>query len=112
MIELFTKLKEEKRKSIKIKSDNVPYWHSDGITELVDYITNNFDKFYVNIFDVEYAVINDIFDDEYVKVFDIEIYMNQETYDYINNNYKRVLQKYDKKIFDISYIKLFNNNER
>ncbi len=108
MIELFTTLKERRKKPIKIKSENISYWQSDSINELVDFIRENLDDFYIDVFHVEYAKVDDIFEDEYVKRFDIELYTSQEIYDFISDNYSRVLKKYDKRIIDATYVKLLN----
>ena len=99
MIELFSLINNKRSKSIKIKCDSLSYWRSDRPTELVNYISNNIDKFCVEKFHVEPGYV---YDDDYVKAFDIELYMDNEMYDHLMTKFQGTIAQYNKDIVDIS----------
>lgn len=99
MVELFSIITKDRSNSINIQCDNLSYWRSDRPTELIEYLTNNIDDYYVEKFDVDYS---HVFDNKYVRSFDIEIHMSKTTYDNLMNKFQGTIAQYNKNIVDIS----------
>lgn len=98
MIELFSIINNDRSKSIKIKCNSLSYWRSDRPTELINYISDNIEKFCVEKFYVEPGYV---YDDDYVKAFDIELYMSDETYKKMMEKFQGTIAKYNKDIVDV-----------
>lgn len=105
MIELFSLVKSQREKSIKIKCDNVLYWRSESrkINELIDYIKAHENKFFVDKMDITYA--RDCADERYVKSFDLSIWTDTDTYNFLKDKYGSLFEKYCKHIIKLDDIK-------
>lgn len=107
MIELFNLIKKARAKTIKVKCNKVAYWKSEaeGIYDFVKYIEDNIDKFCVDVMEVGHGV--DMFSEPVIQSFDIVVHTDTETYAYIEKNFSRILDKYDKYIINLNDIRLF-----
>lgn len=118
MIELIALIKDKRERTLKIKCEHVSYWSSRQISEMIEYMKNNIDKYCIDIFKVDYYSKTEYeFEAEYytgfelrtgtfslgncaipnrIKSFDIEVHMNMEEYEYLKDNYNDLIEKYYK----------------
>ena len=88
-----------------MESEKVTYWASDSdkIKELIDYIQNNKDLFYVeNLSFTSHMVL----DNSYINAFKIDVSTDEKTYEYLSLKYIRLFNKYHARNINISYLKL------
>ena len=106
MIELFNLIKKARAKTIKVKCEKVAYWKSEteGIYDFVKYIEDNIDKFCIDVMEVGHGV--DMFSEPIIQSFDIVVHTDTETYTYIEKNFGRILDKYDKYIINLNDVRL------
>lgn len=96
MIELFDFIKKNTSHLIKVKASRISYWRSNTTNNFIQYLEDNINKIIVDKYDIEYGKV---FDDTYIKSFDIECKVPNEIYDYLQNNYARIFNVYNKNKF-------------
>ena len=107
MIELFNLIKKQREKSIKIKCDKVSYWRSESekVNDFIEYVKTNINKFCIDKMEVVYdeSAMNEI----YVRSFDLILWTDKETYDYLNNDYDFLFEKYDRYTINLDDFKFY-----
>lgn len=100
LIEILNVIKDRTKYRIQLKAERSPFYRSDKISSLLDYIEKNSDRFIKEIYEITYDTRKSY---EYVKSFQLDLLTDCETYNYVKENYRSLLERYDKDTIFISY---------
>ena len=100
LIEILNVIKDRTEYRIQLKAERSPFYRSDKISNLLDYIEENSDRFIKETYEITYDTRKSY---EYIKSFQLDLLTDCETYNYVKENYRSLLEHYNKDTIFISY---------
>ncbi len=109
MVELFNIIKQQKSFRLQIHCNNLSFFRCDSPTDLIEYLENHLDYYIIEHFDVTRSIKDLEAIDvsvSYISSFNIDLFMSEEDYNFINENYHRTIVKYDFSPIDLNKYRL------
>ena len=100
LIEILNVIKDRTEYRIQLKAERLPFYRSDKILSLLDYIEENSNRFIKETYEIIYDTRKSY---EYIKSFQLDLLTDCETYSYVKENYRSLLERYNKDTIFISY---------